>query len=389
MTIIDIGGRMPLYEQIVNDLRQKIDQGVFKPGDPIGTYQELATQYGVSLITVKNAVAQLVAEGLLFSRQAKGTFVAEKKMRRSDDSAQKSIGLVLSDINHPYFSMIVHSIEARAYELGFNILLSNSSGSIEKEENQIDHFRTIGVHGVIIASMSGEYKASKYLQRLHKENFPYIMISYIHDPEYWYVGSDNELGGFLATEHLIKAGYESIGYVHAGRNNLLSEVRKNGYYRALVEYGKNFSAENVFVLESARRDIATERYNLGELFCKDFVSLKKKPEALFFYEDMMAMGFIAASRENGISVPEDVAVVGYDDIVLSRYAPVPLTTVHRQVDTVGKLAVETVDKRINKIDVGNRTILKPTLIIRDSCGSKKKSILTMPTPPAQANDRQT
>ncbi len=368
--MIDNGGRLPLYEQVIQDLRRKIDEGIFKPGDQIGTQQELAQQYSVSLITVKNAIAQLVAEGLLFSRRAKGTFVAEKKVRHVDGSTHKTIGLVLGDINHSYFSMIVRSIEERAYELGFNILLSNSSGSIEKEENQIEHFRKMGVDGLIIASLSGEYKAAKYMQRLHKENFPYIMISYIHDPEYWYVGSDNEFGGFIATEHLIKAGYTSIGYVHARRNNLLSEVRKNGYYRALMEYGLKFSSDSVFALDSEQRDIAAERYIIGEKFAKEFAALENKPEALFFFEDMMAIGFIAASRDHGFSVPNDVAVVGYDDVVVSRYSSVPLTTIHRQVDTVGRMAVEIVQKRIDKIDIGNRTILKPTLIIRESCGSK-------------------
>ena len=376
---IDAGGRMPLYEQIIQDLRQKIEDGTFKPGDQIGPQQELAKQYGVSLITVKNAIAQLVAEGLLFSRPAKGTFVAEKKIRRGDGSAHKSIGLVLSDINHAYFSMIVRGIEAQAYELGFNILLSNSSGSIEKEENQIEHFRKIGVDGLIIASLSGESKVTKYLQRLHREDFPYIMISYVHDPEYWYIGTDNDLGGFIATEHLIKTGYESIGYVHLGKHNLLSEVRKNGYYRALMEHGKKFSSDNIFVLDADHRDITVERHHLGEKFCKEFVSLSKKPEALFFFEDMVAMGFIAAASENGLRVPEDVAVVGYDDVVVSRYSSVPLTTVHRQVDMVGRMAVDIVQKRINKIDIGNRTILKPTLIIRESCGAKKRARLNAPS----------
>lgn len=369
---IDVGSSTPLYEQIVQDIRRKIEQGVFQTGEQIGTQHELAKLYNVSLITVKNAIALLVNEGVLFARASKGTFVSEKPVKRINHEEHKTIGLVLNDINHSFFSMIVRSIEERAYELGFNILLSNSSGSIEKEENQIDHFRSLGVDGLIIASLSGEYKATEYLQRLHNENFPYIMISYIHDPDFWYIGSDNEMGGYIATEHLIKTGYQSIGYVHVGRKNLLSEVRKNGYYRALLEYDKPFSTENIFHLASDQRDDANERYSLGEKFCTTFMQLPKRPEALLFFEDMVALGFIAASEVNNIHVPDDVAVMGYDDVAISRYTSVPLTTIHQPVDMIGRMAVEVIQKRIDRIDIGNRTVLKPTLVVRESCGARTR-----------------
>lgn len=366
---LDFDHPTPLYEQIVRDLRRKIESGEFNPGDQIGTQAELAKAYRVSLITVKNAIAYLVREGLLSARAGRGTFVAEQQARRLDLKHHKVIGLVLRDLKHPYFSMIVHSVEERAYELGFNILLSSSSGSLEKEEGQIDRFRTLGADGVIVASLSLEYRATEYIQRLHRENFPYVMVSYIHDPEYWYVGSDHEQGGFLATEHLIRLGYRSIGYVHVGKTNLLSEVRKNGYYRALLENNLTYSGDLVFDAGEGDPGPAGDRYKLGLQFGKRFAGLAKKPEALFFYNDMIALGFIQSAMEEGVRVPEDVGVVGFDDAVVSQFASIPLTTVHQPVDRIGRMAVEIIQKRIDKADVGNRTVLKPSLIIRDSCGA--------------------
>lgn len=370
---INLNDPEPLYLQIERAIKFKIEKGELSPGDQLSSQQELAAQFRVSLITVKKALANLIDEGVLYSRVGKGTFVAEKSApKRIGKAGMRTIGLVLNDINHSYFSMVVHSIEERAYQLGFNILLSNSSGSLEKEESQIDHFRSMGVDGMIIASLSGEYRATEYVQKLHRENFPYIMISYIHDPEYWYIGSDNELGGYIATEHLIRTGYESIGYVHVGRGNLLSEVRKNGYYRALMEHGKQFLSDHVYYLDSSKQDIASERFQLGKDFCRTFAAGPNRPQALLFYEDMVALGFIAEAKENGIRIPEDVAVVGYDDVSISRYTSVPLTTVHQPVDSIGRMAVEILQKRMDHIDTGNRTVLKPTLIIRESCGSKKQ-----------------
>lgn len=363
----------PLYEQIIEDIKRKIENGVYKPGDQIGTQQELADHYNVSLITVKNALSYLVKEGILFARAGKGTFVSERPSRRIDLSEHKAIGLVLRDLKHPYFSMIVHSVEERAYELGFNVLLSSSSGSFEKEESQIDRFKALGADGLIIASLSLEFRATDYIQRLHQDNFPYIMVSYIHDPDYWYVGSDHEQGGFMATEHLIGLGYKTIGYAHVGQGHLLSEVRKNGYYRALMEYGVPYSSDLIYDIGSKELGPSADRYHLGYQFGKRFRDLSKKPEALFFYNDMVALGFIQAAAEERIRVPEDVAVVGFDDAVVSRYAAVPLTTIHQPVDRIGRLAVEIIQKRIERSDIGNRTVLKPSLVVRDSCGARKRN----------------
>jgi DNA-binding LacI/PurR family transcriptional regulator len=376
---LDFGDRTPLYEQIVKDIKAKVERGELKPGEQIWTQQELAAKYGVSLITVKNALAYLVNEGILYARVGRGTFVAEKPARKISLSPNRTLGLVLRDLKHPYFSMIVHSVEQRAYELGFNVLLSSSSGDIEKEENQINHFREMGVDGLIIASLSLEYRATEYIQQLHNEGFPYIMVSYMHDPEYWYVGCDHELGGFMATEHLIKLGYTSIGYAHVGKGNLLSEVRRNGYYRALTEYGAPFRADNVYVLGVTDKDAGEDRFHRGYEFGKNFKTLQHKPDALFFYNDIVALGFLQGTSETGMRVPDDIGIVGFDDSIVARYAAVPLTTIHQPVDSIGRHAVEILQKRIDGKDVGGRTILKPSLIVRESCGAKKRGSLNPPS----------
>lgn len=370
---INFSNPEPLYEQIISDIRNRIERGELKPGDQIDSQKELSLLYKVSLITVKKAISTLVNEGILFARAGRGTYISEKPEKKIDLVNNNAIGLVLTDLKHPYFSLMIQYVEQRASELGFHLLLSSSSGDIEKEETQIKKFRQLGVDGLIIASLSFKYKALDYIRRIHDENFPYIMVSYIHDPEYWYVGSDQEYGGYIATEHLIKTGYKSIGYVHVGKGNLLSEVRKNGYYRALAENDIHYNSSLVFGLGMDVNDTGKDRLQLGYEFGQQFKSFDKKPDALFFYNDMIALGFIKAALEFGIKVPDDVAVVGYDDVPLAQFSAVPLTTIHQFPDKAGITAVDIIRKRIDKNDIGNRTIFKPTLIIRDSCGAKKKA----------------
>jgi len=371
-TIINNNDPAPLYEQVERDIMRQIKEKSLKPGDFVGTHAELSKKYSVSIITIKKALLNLINSGYLYSRTGKGTFVAEMNEKKINFNSHKTIGLVLRDLKHPYFSLIVHGIEERAYELGYNLLITSSSNSLEKEENQINHFLNLGVDGLIIASLSLQYRATDYLQKLHTNNFPYVMVSYIHDPEYWYVGSNHELGGFLATDHLIRAGYKKIGYVHVGKGNLLSDVRKNGYMQALVEHDIPFDSKLVYFLDKEMFDSGVDRFKLGEDFGNSFIDITDKPDAIYFYNDAVALGFEKAVMEKGIRVPDDVAIVGNDDIFNSNYASVPLTTIHQPADLIGKKAVDVIKRRIDGIDVENRIVLKPSLIVRDSCGSKKR-----------------
>ncbi len=369
---IDLEDPTPLYEQIIRDLKNRIARGELRPGDQLETQKELAERYGVSLITIKNAQTILVNDGVLFARVGKGTYVAEPHARRAEGSNKRLVGLVLRDLKHPFFSMMVNSIEQRAYELGFHLLLSNSSADLGREERQVESYRELGVHGLIIASLSFQYRATEHIRKLHNDEFPYVMVSYIQEPEYWYAGSDHEYGAYLATDHLIGLGCRSIAYLHVGRGNLLSEVRKNGYAHALEEHGIAFRTELVHYLEREAIDDGEDRYRLGYAFAKSYAKLHPKPEALFCYNDMIALGFIRGAAAEGIRVPEDIAVVGFDDTVVSRYAPVPLTTVHQPVDEIGRAAVEMLDRRIREGSAEHRTILKPSLVVRASCGAHSR-----------------
>ena len=365
----------PLYEQIEKIIKNKIKSGELKPGDQIGSHHELTKEFNVSLITIKKALSNLVKENVLFTRIGKGTYVAEKQAVSTTLSGHKTIGLVLQDLNHPFFTKIVHGLEERAYELGFNLLISNSSGKIEKEESQIEHFRKIGVDALTIGSLSLQYRATEAIQKLHNDNFPYVMFSYMHDPDYWYVGINQELGGYIAAEHLIKLGYKSIAYAHVGKGNLLSEVRKNGYTRALMEYDRPYIAENIFYMSDEYTDRSMTRFELGYKFGKEFKSLYKRPDALFLYSDLVALGFAQAVQEEGLSIPDDIAIIGFDNTEIGQFSSVPLTTIHSPAHKIGKTVVDILNKRLTGNDVSNRTIFKPTLVVRESCGSKIKTEL--------------
>jgi LacI family transcriptional regulator len=197
------------------------------------------------------------------------------------------------------------------------------------------------------------------------------MVSYSEDKSVYFVGTDHEKGGYIAAQHLIKLGYKKIGYINAELGNPIGELRKNGFLRALRE--KNIAFKENFEFRLQFRgdwDDYFAGYKIGE----EFVQLKDKPEAMFVYKDLAALGFQRALLNHGIYVPGDVAIVGFDDIKRGVVAPVPLTTIHQPTDKIGELAFDMIKKQIkNEFIEKPHIILKPSLVIRESCGAKQLS----------------
>lgn len=366
--VLDVEKPVPLYQQVADSIRSEIVAGKMSAGEQLGSHQDLAKKYGVSLITVKRALNDLMHEGILYSRAGKGTFVKGTADSKPSFSA-KSIGLVLRDLKSPFFSLIVHNIEDYASQKGYNLLLSNSSRRVEREENLVRHLYNIGVNGLIVASMSHEYTATHFLREIIEKNYPCIVVSYIKDPDVYFVGTDHEEGGYMATTHLLNVGYRSIGYVDGEPGNVVGELRKQGYLRALQE--RNLAAPDRFLFHLGMRGEQhdfTSGYDVG----KEFAQCSERPEAMFVYNDLAALGFEEAVMDAGLRVPDDVALVGFDGIERGQYAKVPLTTIQQPFDRIGALAVENLINRIEGRPVEVRTVLKPSLVVRESSGSRSR-----------------
>ncbi len=363
---IDHRNPEPLYRQIVADLRSRIQCGELKVNEQVGSHQELCRQYEVSLITVKRALAELIQEGVLYSRVGKGTFVASKSPFVLHTKHQ-TLGVVLSDLTSPFFSLIIESFEETAHDLGYNILLSTSSDRVDKEETQIRRFMDIGVDGLLIASMSHVYRATPTVRRLHEDSFPYVMVSYVDDDDVYYVGTDNEQGAFMATEHLLKLGYRRVGYISGEMGNLLGDLRQRGYTKALQAFDIPFDPGLVYRLRDKWNG-----YGSGFEIGRSFLASSDRPDAVFVYNDLSALGFEKAILDGGLRVPEDIAIVGFDNIKRCVVASVALTTVHQPTRRIGQIAFEVLNARMQRSVVAPRTILAPELVVRQSCGARQQ-----------------
>ena len=360
---IDPGAATHLYQQVEQDIRRKIASGEMPVGTQLLPHREMATSYGVSIITINKALSGLVSEGILHSRVGRGTFVAA----RPPDSPKptQTLGFVLRDLGSPFFSLVAHAAEQRADALGYGLLFSSSANRIDREEEQIRRFTDLGVNGLIIASMARTYRLSDQIQALHDQRFPYVMVSYTAGEEVPFIGMNLEAGGYLATRHLIANGRRHIGYIGDKFGSLMCELRGSGYRKALAEYGLE---ENRSFLFDYPYEGEWNDYRSGYAVGERVSGLASKPDAMFVFNDLGALGFQDALLDHGIRVPEDIAIVGLDDIELAARSRIPLTTVRQPVEQIGSIAAESV---INQIETGRpamRTILPPKLIIRRSSG---------------------
>jgi DNA-binding LacI/PurR family transcriptional regulator len=377
---IDPGAATPLYQQVAADIRRKILSGATPVGTQLKPHRELATSYGVSVVTINKALSGLVHEGILTSRVGRGTFVAMRPGANGTAKPSGMLGFVLRDPRSPFFSLVAHGAQQQADAAGFGLVFSSSSDRRDREEEQIRRFRDLGVQGLIIVSMSRTYRISEPIRELHNAGFPYVMVSYTHGDDVPFIGLDLERAGLLATEHLIALGHRRIGYIADRHGSLCGELRGQGYRRALAQYGVPF--DPAFLFEYPYEGEWND-YRSGYAIGEQVATLSVKPDAMFVFNDLGALGFQDALLDQGVRVPEDVAIVGLDDIELAARARVPLTTVRQHADRIGALAVEAVLARLRGEHPPLRQLLDPELIVRRSCGT----LAPVSTSPNEASTR--
>jgi LacI family transcriptional regulator len=361
---IDPGAAMPLYQQVALDIRRKIASGEMPVGTQLQPHREMAVSYGVSMMTINKALSGLVSEGLLHSRVGRGTFVAQRPA--DSEAGATTLGFVLRDLSSPFFSLVAHAAQQRADELGYGVLFSSSSNRLDREEEQIRRFRDIGVSGLIIASMNRTYRISEPIQALQDAGIPYVMVSYTDGADVPFVGMDLDSAGYLAAQHLLAMGRRRIGYIGDKFDSIMCELRGRGYRRALEQAG--LPVDPQFQFEYPFEGEWTD-YRSGYAIAERIANSENRPDAMFVFNDLGALGFLDGLLDRGIRVPEDIAVVGLDDIELAGRARIPLTTVRQPVDRIGALAVDHILARLRGGYPQVRQLLPPELIVRRSSGA--------------------
>lgn len=282
--------------------------------------------------------------------------------------SSKTIGLIVPDIRNSFFSSLARGIEERCRELDYTLILCNTSDRHKRDIEYIRMLRAKNVDGVLYCMSSDSNKEIfKESVRLLKANdLPFILVDRHFDIRgVISITLDHREGGYLATKHLLELGHRKIACITGPSNLTDAQDRVKGYSDALKEYG----------IRKNKKLIKEGQYNLtsGIEMTKELIESGVDFSAIFACNDLMAFGAYKAIRDKGLSVPNDISLMGYDDIFLTDIFEVPLTSIHQPVEELGN---EATDKLIELIDrkthLSERVLLEPKLVVRESTSKFNK-----------------
>ncbi len=273
----------------------------------------------------------------------------------------KSIGLVIKEIDNPYYTRIMRGVFDACSRRGYTVFLGSSELTFVQEEKSIQAMVNQQVDGLILTPLQGGNRDITYLATLIARKFPLVLIGEVKNLQTGVVTILNADAAYEAVSYLIQQGRRDIAYFAGPATSMHNDERYEGYRRALAEHELAISPRYVREAGSYFEGGRKEGLEL-------FGGPGEKPTAVFCYNDLVAIGLINALQELKIRVPEDVAVIGFDNIDFCRYANVPLTTIENPAAAMGEAAADLLIGQIEQGDrfVPERITLNARLIKRSS-----------------------
>jgi DNA-binding LacI/PurR family transcriptional regulator len=285
--------------------------------------------------------------------------MSEKKC--SENSDDKSIGVIVPELKHPFFAGILDGIEDCCFQKGYSLKIGQSKEDSEREASEIKALLASGVKGILI-SISQKTKCNSNFQLLIEQSIPLVFFDRVcPDLNVSHVVVDDFEGGFNATEYLILLGYERIAHLAGPQYIVSCKNRYDGYRAALDKYNILFSKQ---LVEYDDLDEEGGRRGMRKL-----LQLERRPEAVFTINDPVAYGALLEIKDAGLKTPHDIVLIGFNDNPIAALIDPPLTTIAEPRYKIGKVAAEELINQINKngksIEPVER-ILKTKLVIRQS-----------------------
>lgn len=334
----------------------------------MATMKDIARLAGVSTSTVSHVInksrfvsdeiAERVNNAALQLNYAPSALARSLKMNRT-----KTIGMLVTTSTNPFFGEVVKGVERSCYHQGYNLILCNTEGDNQRMKASINTLLQKRVDGLLLMCSTLEGERLDVFDR-----YPDIPIVVMDWGPILFASDkiqDNSLqGGYMAAKHLIECGHKEIGCITGPLIRHQAQMRYEGYKRALTEAGIAINPD--WIVES---DFECEG---GYQAFEKLYERGKLPSALFVSNDMMAMGVIQAASQRGLRVPDDLSLIGYDDVHIAKFMTPALTTIHQPKYRLGKAAIDTLLYRLENPDTTAQIVqLEPTLMVRSSVNKFK------------------
>jgi DNA-binding LacI/PurR family transcriptional regulator len=326
------------------------------------TVYTVAEHAGVSIATVSRTLAgsrkvapttrqrvMQAIEDLNFEPNPSARRLAYKKT--------ETIALVFPDISGPFYSTVIRGVEQEAGRHNHNVLIYGTHG----KEGSGRYLRTLSskVDGLIIMARSVDEDS---LWSFERQGVPFILLGHSNGQiQGSTIEVDNETGAYKAAVHLLEHGHKRIGIITGPENSPDNKGRLQGYRKALLNAGTSLQ-KNMMVAGNFK-------YEEGRIAIHDLLEVTSSPTAVLAANDEMAIGALDAALQKGLRVPEDLAIIGFDDIQMAALTRPSLTTIRQPMQLLGEAAVRLLFERLQNPDAPFRhEVLDTKLVVRQSCG---------------------
>ncbi len=273
------------------------------------------------------------------------------------------IGVIVPDLTNPFFPEVFAGAEEEAQSSGHTFLLSNSIGDTRKESEYLSIMREKRVDGIMFLGgrinlkQCDEHLVQELVQ--HASVIPTVLVNgELKNSGLIRVATDESFGTALAVRHLAQLGHKKIGFIGGENHMTTTSIKLRAFRKTMKEEGlevcEDWILPDSFSIESGKRQMLK------------LLSMKEKPTAIFCVNDYTAIGAIKAATESRLSVPDDISIVGFDDIPLSHHFIPELTTVSQKAHELGRTAIKVLQAMMNKEKVKKLTTLEPHLVVRQS-----------------------
>jgi LacI family transcriptional regulator len=326
--------------------------------------RDVAALAGVSVMTVSNVlnrpeiVRPPTRQRVLDAIEELG-FVRNASARRLRAGRSGTIGLVLLDLSNAVFAVLARSVEDVASAAGLQVLLCATHGRPEREAARLEALVEQGVEGVLITPGDA---AAPHLAALRRRRIPVVLLDHpASGPDECAVAVDDDLGGRLAAEHVLALGHERIAVIGGQPRSPHIQARLAAVHEVTGE-------EHLSVLSPEAVTVAAGREAAAQIVG---MPAARRPTAAICANDLVAMGLLQEMLRHGVAVPDDFAIVGFDDIDFAAAAAVPLTSVRRPWQELGRRAAGLLlDEARGTDHVHQQVLLEPSLAVRESSGAR-------------------
>jgi len=332
----------------------------------LATMKDVARLAGVSTSTVSHvinnnrfvsdAIRDKVTAAIDSLNYAPSALARSLKLNQT-----RTIGMLLTASSNPFYSEVVRGVERSCYERGYSLILCNTDGDAERMNRSMETLLQKRVDGLLLMCTENHRPSQDALSRY--PSVPIVMMDWAPFGAANDVIQDNALlGGVMATDYLISQGYQRIACITGPLDKTTAVQRLDGYRQAMKMAG--------LPVLPGYEVMGDFEFSSGLPAMEKLLSLPQRPQAVFASNDAMAVGVYQALYKEGLRVPQDIAVIGYDDIHLAQFMTPPLTTIHQPKDSLGELAIDALLHRLKEPGAEPQVlVLTPELVVRGSVGS--------------------